>query len=167
MCWRVRVTLFISPGQILVFHVMLSMGIAPNWCDTSSQSLSMECCTLENGQYWDTNVMYFFSGQCGPGRADVLIVLSPHGWQAHHHHDQSQKSQSHGHHWSFRWVLIECSVPVKGWYSRLYTWSVSCFVCLFRGFPCRHVIASKLNLPHVASLQIRMWRCRWCVTAGG
>lgn len=79
---------------------------------------------MENGQYWDTNVMYFFTGQCGPGRADVLIVLSPHGWQAHHHHDQSQKSQSHGHHWSFRWVLTECNVSIKRWYSRLYTWKV-------------------------------------------
>lgn len=49
--------------------------------------------------------MYLFIGQCGPGGADVLIVLSPNGWQAHHHHDQSQESQSHGHYWSFRLVL--------------------------------------------------------------
>lgn len=47
----------------------------------------------------------WFAGQRGSGRADVFTVLSPHGWQAHHHYHQSQKSQSYGHHWSLRWVL--------------------------------------------------------------
>lgn len=37
-------------------------------------------------------------------------MLSPNGRQADHHHHQSQKSQSHGHHRSFRWALSSSAV---------------------------------------------------------
>lgn len=50
--------------------------------------------------------LYCLTGQCWLGRTNVLTLLSPHGWKAHHHHDQGQESKSHGHHRSLRRVLL-------------------------------------------------------------
>lgn len=40
-----------------------------------------------------------FTGQGGPGGADVVPVLSADGWSLDVHHHQREKPQGHGHHW--------------------------------------------------------------------
>lgn len=65
--------------------------------------------SYKNVPWQDTNIKFnmFVLGQRGSWRADVLAVLSPHRWQTYHHHNQSEKSQSHGHHRSLRLVLMD------------------------------------------------------------
>lgn len=60
--------------------------------------------------------MYCLTGQCGLGGTNVLIVLSPYGWKAHRYHDQGQESKSHGHHRSFRWVLLSLRHLCRFWF---------------------------------------------------
>lgn len=106
--------------------------------------------------YYITSSSYCLTGQCGLGRTDVLTVLSPHGWKAHHYHDQGQESKSHGHHRSFRWALL-CLV----WF--FWTWilqskllqnnpSTFNILTLFISFLSRH---TPTFTPHKSSINPR------------